>query len=195
MTENHGVPGSIPGLATSEIPAKHGKRKSPGKAARTLGQQRHWVIVGYALWSNRNEDVTVIEVRARTEPGTMRVEQEQRRTVEPRPGEDTKVRSGVRQVAGENLHPSASQASRQPLVDLNHASEQELAALPSIGIILAKRAVDLRETRGGFRSVEDFGEALDLKPHKVERIRPLVSASTPVQRSQPPESPGRVVDY
>jgi hypothetical protein len=53
----------------------------------------------------------------------------------------------------------------------------------------------LRETRGGFRSVEDFGEALDLKPHKVERIRPLVCASTPVQRSQPPESPGRVVDY
>jgi DNA uptake protein ComE-like DNA-binding protein len=103
--------------------------------------------------------------------------------------------SRQRRGAGENLHPSASQASRQPLVDLNHASEQELAALPSIGIILAKRAVDLRETRGGFRSVEDFGEALDLKPHKVERIRPLVSTSTPVQRSQPPESPGRVVDY
>lgn len=79
-------------------------------------------------------------------------------------------------------------------VDLNRSSEQELATLPGIGVILAKRAISLRESRGGFHSVEDFGKALKLRSHTVERIRPLVSVSA-VHQSQRPHSSGRIVDY
>jgi DNA uptake protein ComE-like DNA-binding protein len=85
-------------------------------------------------------------------------------------------------------------ANTRPSIDLNSASEQELASLSGVGIIVAKRAVSLRESRGGFRSVEDFGETLNLKQHVVERIRPLVYASPPPQSGQSNAS-GRVVDF
>jgi DNA uptake protein ComE-like DNA-binding protein len=77
-------------------------------------------------------------------------------------------------------------------IDLNAAPEAAIAALPGIGPILARRAVELREGRGGFASVDDFADALDLKPHVVERIRPL-SFATP--RAAPPRPTGRRVDY
>jgi DNA uptake protein ComE-like DNA-binding protein len=81
-----------------------------------------------------------------------------------------------------------------PTVDLNSSTERELATLPSIGIILAKRAVSLRESQGGFGSVEDFGTALKLRPEAVERIRPLVSVS-PARQPRSPGQSGRLVDY
>jgi DNA uptake protein ComE-like DNA-binding protein len=56
-------------------------------------------------------------------------------------------------------------------VDLNSASEQELATLLGLGTIMAKRAVSFREAQGGFRSVEDFGRVLNLEPDAVERQR------------------------
>lgn len=79
-------------------------------------------------------------------------------------------------------------------VDLNNSSEQELATLPGVGLIIAKRATGMRESRGGFRSVEDFGAALGLKPHVVERIRPLVSVGQ-TRRARQSSSQGRVVDF
>ncbi|HEX8317733.1 helix-hairpin-helix domain-containing protein [Longimicrobium sp.] len=90
--------------------------------------------------------------------------------------------------------PSAPASSPQAsaLVDLNAGPEAAIAALPGIGPILAQRAVELREARGGFASVEDFADALDLKPHIRERIRPL-AFTTP--RAAPPRPTGRRVDY
>ena len=89
--------------------------------------------------------------------------------------------------------PISQAPSQAPGVDLNHSSEQEIASLPGVGAIIAKRAVGLRASRGEFNSVEDFGETLNLKPHIVERIRPLVSVTSP----QPPPggSSGRIVDF
>ncbi|HEY0023915.1 MAG TPA: helix-hairpin-helix domain-containing protein [Longimicrobium sp.] len=84
----------------------------------------------------------------------------------------------------------ASQAAAP--VDLNAAPEAAVAALPGIGPILAQRAMQLREARGGFASVDDFGDALDLKPHILERIRAL-AFTTP--RAAPPRPTGRRVDY
>lgn len=89
---------------------------------------------------------------------------------------------------------SPSASSQTSTIDLNNSSEQELASLPGIGVIVAKRAVDLRESGGGFRSVEDFGEALNLKPHVVERIKPLVSIS-PAQQPRRSDSSDRMVDF
>jgi DNA uptake protein ComE-like DNA-binding protein len=79
-------------------------------------------------------------------------------------------------------------------LDLNHASELELAELPGVGAILAKKAIKERENRGGFRSLEDFSQPLGLKPHIVERIRPLVVV-TGLKEDQPPQWSGRMVDF
>jgi hypothetical protein len=79
-------------------------------------------------------------------------------------------------------------------VDLNNAPEDELARLPGIGPVLARRAAEERRVRGGFDSLEEFGGVLALKPHILERLRPRVVLGPP---SAPP-SPGagrRVVDF
>jgi DNA uptake protein ComE-like DNA-binding protein len=90
---------------------------------------------------------------------------------------------------------SRSAGSAGAAVELNTASEEELAALPGVGGTLARRAVDVRESRGGFSSVDEFGHALGLKPHVVERLRPrLLVGPRPAPRPMPRPS-GRVVDY
>jgi DNA uptake protein ComE-like DNA-binding protein len=78
-------------------------------------------------------------------------------------------------------------------IDLNKASELELAGLPGVGPILAKRALMERERIGSFRSLEDFSQLLNLKPHNVEKIRPLVIVVPNEDTSQ--KWTGRMVDF
>ena len=42
------------------------------------------------------------------------------------------------------------------LLNLNTATPQQLEALPGIGPVLAKRIVDFRQRKGGFRKVEEL---------------------------------------
>ena len=94
--------------------------------------------------------------------------------------------------------PPIPPGSGAKVVDVNSAPESEIAALPGVGAILAKKACQHRESNGGFRSVDEFFHVLGLKPHAIERIRPLVTVGSPSPDSPPPFSPpsgGRVVDY
>ncbi|WP_052352965.1 ComEA family DNA-binding protein [Neobacillus dielmonensis] len=79
-------------------------------------------------------------------------------------------------------------------VDLNRATEFEIAILPGVGPILAKKAIKERETLGGFQSLEDFAEILGLKPHIVEKIRPLVMVNGP-REPRSKHYAGRMVDF
>ena len=86
------------------------------------------------------------------------------------------------------------------LIDLNRASEEQIASLPGINLIMAKRAVSLRDARGGFDSLEDFSHALGLKPHIKERIRPMVTVGPKAEDPTPSGAEreggfGRIVDY
>ena len=82
---------------------------------------------------------------------------------------------------------------RKP-VDLNNAPEEVIADLPGVGPILAKKAIGIRQSTGGFASLEGFAEALGLKPHIVERLRDLVVV-VPVPQQEPSALRGRVVDF
>src|SRR5215208_1766133 len=70
-TENHGVPGSIPGPATSKSPANNRKTKAPDPIARAFGRS-HPLCNGpracYELGqkSHRNADSTVGLVPSRS---------------------------------------------------------------------------------------------------------------------------------
>ena len=77
-----------------------------------------------------------------------------------------------------------------PLLDLNRCTEQQLAALPGVGIVLAKKAVRLRDEKGGFESPKDFAAALELKPHFAAQIETSCTAT----RTAAPRSGGRVLD-
>jgi len=119
-------------------------------------------------------------------------------------------------VSGRDAAVSGPPERESKVTDLNSASESELAGLPGVGVILAKKARRYREDRGGFRTVDEFFEVLRLPPHAVDRLRPLVTvssarpeppsssstdpASTPARDVPPPPpfsppSGGRVVDY
>ncbi|AZK45381.1 helix-hairpin-helix domain-containing protein [Paenibacillus lentus] len=85
------------------------------------------------------------------------------------------------------------QSLSPPVLDLNTASEGDIADLPGVGVVLAKKAIQYRQSSNGFRAVDEFFEMLGLKEYAIERIRPLVtvrsSAPTPLKPNV------RVVDY
>ena len=62
----------------------------------------------------------------------------------------------------------------QGLVDINNAPEADLAALPGISVIMAKKAVKRREEIGGFKSADDFFLYLNIKPHMQEQLINLI---------------------
>jgi hypothetical protein len=93
-----------------------------------------------------------------------------RRAAEPLPTDRT--RNAEQESTGvapnQPARPTSSAGPQASGVDLNNAPEQQLASLPGVGLIVAKRAVGLRGSRGGFRSVELLAVA---KPQVVPESR------------------------
>lgn len=69
-------------------------------------------------------------------------------------------------------HPSVGQARTVgQKLDLNRATAEELAQLPGVGAALAKRLVEARERRGGFRSWDEVDEVTGVGPAKLEVLQ------------------------
>jgi DNA uptake protein ComE-like DNA-binding protein len=79
-------------------------------------------------------------------------------------------------------------------IDVNEAGEDELAGVPQIGLVMAKRIVAERGLRGGFRSVDEMAGVVGMQPHILQRVRGHL---TVVPRAETPAGPprGRVVDF
>lgn len=77
-------------------------------------------------------------------------------------------------------------------VDVQTATADELRGLPGITGARARKAVRERTKRGGFASVEDFGEVVGLQPHELVRLR---AAATCSPRPRAERRFGRRVDY
>ena len=76
--------------------------------------------------------------------------------------------------------------------------------IPSVNIIIAKKLIDYRESKGGFSSIDEFVQMAQIKPHMIEKIRGMVTCGTyvvPEQKDGNLESKrkvrlrGRVVEY
>ena len=78
-------------------------------------------------------------------------------------------------------------------IDINSCTIEDLLKLPFITEILAKKAIKEREARKGFKDLEEFGMVLELKPHMLEKIRPLVKIEESIQVDDSLEK-GRVLD-
>ena len=92
--------------------------------------------------------------------------------------------------------PQSTQQITPPVqkIDLNNGSEQQLANLPGVGIVLAKKAIEIRMQIGGFVSVQDFNQRLGLMPHFAVQIENLALVMPLQPKTPPPESKGRVID-
>jgi competence protein ComEA len=60
-------------------------------------------------------------------------------------------------------------------VDLNAASEEELALLPGIGEVRARRIAESRRADGAFPDVESLDRVFGIGPKTVERLRPWLA--------------------
>ncbi len=97
---------------------------------------------------------------------------------------------------GENLN-LLEENSEDHLLDVNTASEDKIASLPGIGPILAKRAIKIRESKGGFKSVDNFCSLLELKPHVSKNMESLITVKLTEKIKKPRENEpsARIVDF
>ena len=92
---------------------------------------------------------------------------------------DARRRQLRRSIAGELARgdPALARDSEMigsDLVDINHASAEELATLPGIDSRLARKIVHTRDEIGGFSSLYDLGHLLALEAPLVDAIAPRV---------------------
>lgn len=61
------------------------------------------------------------------------------------------------------------------LLNINIASEEQLAGLPGVGVILAKKAIQIRNERGSFESIQCFAKDIGINPRIFERIKGFIN--------------------
>ncbi|ONK22684.1 hypothetical protein BLX87_15035 [Bacillus sp. VT-16-64] len=81
------------------------------------------------------------------------------------------------------------------LIDINTASEDEIAEVPGIGALFAKKVVEARSGSNGFTSFDHFVEVLAIKPHLAEKMRPFLVFPEETENSSLEKSEGRIVDF
>src|ERR1700687_3434800 len=59
-----------------------------------------------------------------------------------------------------------------PPLDLNRAGPGDLLQLPGVGPVLANRIVEVRDSRGGFRTADDLRTVPGIGPARMDRVRP-----------------------
>jgi competence protein ComEA len=64
------------------------------------------------------------------------------------------------------------------LLNLNAATIEELDRLPGVGPVLAKRIVDFRNSKGGFRRVEELLAVPGISERKWRVLRELVTVES-----------------
>ena len=83
-------------------------------------------------------------------------------------------------------------------VDINTASESALAAIPGIGIILAKKAISIRDQKGKFESVDDFISSEGIRPYQEAHVRQMITCpemNTNAEEASARKTRGRAVEF
>ena len=81
-------------------------------------------------------------------------------------------------------------------INVNSASADEIAILPGINIVGAKKIIEYRNLNGPFKSVEEFIKAAGVKEHFAAKIREMVIAGDMAAvKNENDESAGRIVDF
>lgn len=82
-------------------------------------------------------------------------------------------------------------------IDVNFATASEIAILPGINIVGAKKIVEYRDLNGLFKSEDDFFAVANVKDHFVKKIKSMIIIGKPSDKpiSDDGYSDGRVVDF
>lgn len=63
---------------------------------------------------------------------------------------------------------------KEKSININTAGLKELQKLPRIGPATAKKILDLRKEKGGFKKTEDLLEVKGIGPKTLEKIKPFI---------------------
>ncbi len=80
-------------------------------------------------------------------------------------------------------------------VDINNCNEEELAALPGISVIMAKKAIKMRSELGGFDNIEDFLAILNIQPHMQKQLSEIIYAGKKTEQKEKNRASEREVDF
>lgn len=78
--------------------------------------------------------------------------------------------------------------------DINSADETELAKLPGISVIIAKKIIKYRNLHGGFNTKEEFYKEMNIKKHFQEQLEDLINI-TPCAKKQKKNHDERIIDF
>ena len=82
-------------------------------------------------------------------------------------------------------------------IDINSAQATEISLLPGINIVAAKKILEYRNTKGEFKTIEDFLDVAQVKPHFVDKIKNMIvindSDNNGLDKSS--DDNGRIIDF
>lgn len=81
----------------------------------------------------------------------------------------------------------------QNAINVNTASEEELATLPGITIIIAKKIIKYRDLHDGFKTKKEFYTEMKIKPHFKVQLEDKIDVSMP-ELKQITDSSERIID-
>ncbi len=81
-------------------------------------------------------------------------------------------------------------------IDVNNATASEIAILPGINIVMAKKIVEYRDANGLFKNDEEFLKVANVKEHFVSKIKTMIKfGSKPSPKDDDDNDEGRIVDF
>lgn len=98
-------------------------------------------------------------------------------------------------VQNKGLTESKEASPEMHMIDINTASEKEIAKVPGIGSIFAKKVIAVRNQENGFKSFDHFVETLSVKPHLIEKIKPHLTFPESSSNDLVKKTEGRIVDF
>ena len=79
-------------------------------------------------------------------------------------------------------------------LDINLCSEDDFLSLPGMSLLSAKRAVELRETQGDYKSIDDFVARNAIKPHFMVRMESMIMVTEKQVKNVETPRRGRMLD-
>ena len=80
-------------------------------------------------------------------------------------------------------------------INVNTATASEISILPGINIVMAKKIIEHRNTKGLFNNENEFLEIAEVKEHFVEKVRSMITtAQSAKQNNNDDFDEGRIVD-
>lgn len=83
---------------------------------------------------------------------------------------------------GSEAAPSTADAAPAAVLDLNTATEEELARIPGVGRSLARKLVEARQSRGIFTSWDDVDAVSGVGPARLETLQAATRLGAEAER-------------